>query len=114
MLNNYRVRQLKTLRHVASLTESRLTAETQPDRLPEVTEEIREGDTCMWRLRLHPSTELMFSIQIPAQKAYTIEKIEPSVFSSESSLNVLLQDMEELFAARFSTSLDPHVYPSCC
>lgn len=51
--------------------------------------------------------------QIPAQKAYTIEKIEPTVFSSESSINILLQDMEELFAARFSMSQNPHMLRSC-
>ncbi|CCL99566.1 uncharacterized protein FIBRA_01584 [Fibroporia radiculosa] len=39
---------------------------------------------------------------IPAQQAYTIEKIEPSAFASGASLNSMLRETEDLFAARFA------------
>ncbi|KAI0325162.1 hypothetical protein GY45DRAFT_281692 [Cubamyces sp. BRFM 1775] len=38
---------------------------------------------------------------IPAQHAYTKEKIEPSAFSSGATVDSLIRDMEALFAARF-------------
>ena len=43
--------------------------------------------------------------QIPAQQAYTREKIEPSAFSSGATVEALTHDLEALFAARFGTSL---------
>ncbi|KAI0370541.1 SPX-domain-containing protein, partial [Pilatotrama ljubarskyi] len=39
---------------------------------------------------------------IPAQQAYTKEKIEPSAFSSGATVDSLIRDMEALFAARFA------------
>ena len=45
-------------------------------------------------------------LQIPAQLAYTKEKIEPSAFSSGATVDALIHDMEALFAARFGS------YPS--
>ena len=39
--------------------------------------------------------------QIPAQQAYTVEKIEPSAFSSAAIVDDLLHEMESMFAARF-------------
>ncbi|KAI0918737.1 hypothetical protein AcV5_002647 [Taiwanofungus camphoratus] len=39
---------------------------------------------------------------IPAQHAYTIEKIEPSACASGAGLEAMLRDMEDLFAARFT------------
>ncbi|TBU41711.1 SPX domain-containing protein [Dichomitus squalens] len=40
--------------------------------------------------------------RIPAQVAYTREKIEPSAFSSGTIIEDLINDMEMLFAARFA------------
>ncbi|PIL23311.1 transporter [Ganoderma sinense ZZ0214-1] len=40
--------------------------------------------------------------KIPAQVAYTKEKIEPSAISSGAALDLLIDDMEALFAARFA------------
>ncbi|KAM5537632.1 hypothetical protein V8D89_008710 [Ganoderma adspersum] len=40
--------------------------------------------------------------RIPAQVAYTKEKIEPSAISSGAALDLLIGDMEALFAARFA------------
>lgn len=42
------------------------------------------------------------SIQIPAQQAYFVEKIEPAAFSSGSAVQSMLSEMERLYAARFS------------
>ncbi|CDO74587.1 hypothetical protein BN946_scf184583.g14 [Trametes cinnabarina] len=39
---------------------------------------------------------------IPAQQAYTKEKIEPSAFSSGATVDALIREMEALFAARFA------------
>ncbi|OBZ67468.1 Phosphate transporter PHO1 [Grifola frondosa] len=39
---------------------------------------------------------------IPAQQAYTREKIEPSAFASGKSVDAMVREMEELFAARFA------------
>lgn len=39
---------------------------------------------------------------IPAQQAYTVEKIEPSAFASGASLDRILRELEDMFAARFA------------
>lgn len=44
--------------------------------------------------------------QIPAQLAYTREKIEPSAFSSGATVKALIHDLEALFAARFGLYTD--------
>ncbi|KAH9852252.1 hypothetical protein C2E23DRAFT_731075 [Lenzites betulinus] len=49
----------------------------------------------------HLNAALSF-LQIPAQQAYTKEKIEPSAFSSGATVDSLIRDMEALFAARFA------------
>ncbi|TCD67423.1 hypothetical protein EIP91_012395 [Steccherinum ochraceum] len=40
--------------------------------------------------------------KIPAQQAYTTEKIEPQTFSSTQAVEAMMKDLEELFAARFT------------
>ncbi|KAI0760361.1 hypothetical protein C8Q74DRAFT_1208005 [Fomes fomentarius] len=45
---------------------------------------------------------LLDTRQIPAQLAYTREKIEPSAFSSGATVNALIHDLEALFAVRFA------------
>ncbi|KAG2059532.1 SPX-domain-containing protein, partial [Suillus hirtellus] len=43
--------------------------------------------------------------QVPAQAAYMKERVEPSAFASGAMVSSMLKEMEELFAARFGTSL---------
>ncbi|KAG1790231.1 SPX domain-containing protein [Suillus plorans] len=43
--------------------------------------------------------------QVPAQAAYMKERVEPSSFASGAMVSSMLKEMEELFAARFGTSL---------
>lgn len=50
-----------------------------------------------------PTMILTFSLEVPAQQAYTIEKIEPNAFTSAQVVEAMMRDLEELFAARFST-----------
>lgn len=40
--------------------------------------------------------------KIPAQQAYTTEKIEPNTFASSKSVENMTHEMEDLFAARFT------------
>lgn len=54
----------------------------------------------MWAHALNAAPMLNYA-QIPAQQAYTKEKIEPSAFSSGATVDSLIRDMEALFAARF-------------
>ena len=43
-----------------------------------------------------------FALQIPAQQAYTVEKIEPNTFASSVTVQGLLKEIEELYATHFS------------
>ena len=43
-----------------------------------------------------------FALQIPAQQAYTVEKIEPNTFASSATVQGLLKEIEELYATHFS------------
>ncbi|KAH8084370.1 EXS family protein/ERD1/XPR1/SYG1 family protein [Cristinia sonorae] len=43
--------------------------------------------------------------RIPAMQAYTTERIEPNAFTSGRAVEVMMRDLEELFAARFTKRL---------
>lgn len=60
----------------------------------------------MWAHALNAAPMPDFA-QIPAQQAYTKEKIEPSAFSSGATVDSLIRDMEALFAARFGKTHAP-------
>ena len=45
---------------------------------------------------------LQSPLQIPAQQAYTVEKIEPNTFASSATVQDLLKEIEELYATHFS------------
>ncbi|THH32928.1 hypothetical protein EUX98_g1237 [Antrodiella citrinella] len=40
--------------------------------------------------------------RVPAQQAYTVERIEPNAFTSAHAVDGMMKDLEELFAARFT------------
>ncbi|KAK7686014.1 hypothetical protein QCA50_010825 [Cerrena zonata] len=40
--------------------------------------------------------------KMPAQQAYTVEKIEPNTFASSATVQGMLKEIEELYAARFT------------
>lgn len=62
-----------------------------------------EKYTRVWRMNSHGLEAILTScVQIPSQQAYFTEKIEPSAFSSGATVQRMLNDMEELYAARFS------------
>lgn len=111
-----------TLLHSTGVVRS-LCADPQPHRLPKSAQKVREdhqgplllsfslpsssspantSDRIMLTLDYSRDADIGLCAQIPLQQPYMKERVELSAFASDETVQALLKDMEDQFAARFS------------